>query len=162
MTRSASSPLLGVAVVLAVYAGKSDAQATARASASTPTAQSSTTPDITAADLRRRLSQFSDDSMLGREAATIGNVKATDYIARAARQLGLKPAGENGTYFQTVAMINRSIDTTSTMIVERQSCSLRPGLVSARLAGRPVPRSSERVGERCRPPCTADASATRR
>ncbi len=55
--------------------------------------------------------------MLGREAGTIGNVKATDYIARAARQLGLKPAGENGTYFQTVVMINRSIDTTSTMIV---------------------------------------------
>jgi len=117
MTRSASSALLGAAVVLAICVGQSGAQTSAQANASTPTAKSASTPDISAADLRRRLSQFSDDSMLGREAATVGNVKATDYIARAAQRLGLKPAGENGTYFQTVVVINRSIDTTSTMIV---------------------------------------------
>jgi hypothetical protein len=117
MTRSPSSAVLGAAVVLAIYGGPLGAQAGTQASASTPTATSASAPDISTADLRQRLSQFSDDSMLGRETGTIGNVKATDYIARAARQLGLRPAGENGTYFQTVAMINRSIDTTSTMIV---------------------------------------------
>jgi hypothetical protein len=110
MTRSKLSALLGAAVV-AVFATQSGAQA------STQTGASASAPDISAADLRRRLSQFSDDSMLGREAATVGNVKATDYIARAAAQLGLKPAGENGTYFQTIVVINRSIDTTSTMVV---------------------------------------------
>ena len=38
-------------------------------------------PPISAADLRRRLYTFSDDSMLGREAGTLGNVKGTNYIA---------------------------------------------------------------------------------
>src|SRR5689334_10691759 len=40
-----------------------------------------TTPAITAADLMTRLYIFADDSMQGREAGTIGNVKGTDYIA---------------------------------------------------------------------------------
>ena len=40
-----------------------------------------TTAAITAQDLMTRLYIFSDDSMQGREAGTIGNVKGTDYIA---------------------------------------------------------------------------------
>jgi len=93
MYRSASSALVGAALLLMVQGSASDAQATAR-----PTARSATTPDVNIAELRRRLSDFADDSLLGREAGTIGNVKATDYLARAAQRLGLKPAGENGTY----------------------------------------------------------------
>lgn len=116
MTRSASAALFGAALLLAASASRSGAQAGAAAGA-TSSVKFESAPDISAADLRRRLSQFSDDSMLGREAGTLGNVKATDYIARAARRLGLKPAGENGTYFQTVVMFSRSIDTTSTMRV---------------------------------------------
>jgi hypothetical protein len=55
---------------------------------------------ITANDLRTRLYQFADDSMMGREAGTLGNIKGTDYIAAEFKRLGLEPAGENGTYFQ--------------------------------------------------------------
>lgn len=57
---------------------------------------------ITANDLRTRLYQFADDSMLGRRIGEIGNYKGTDYIAREFQRLGLKPAGENGTYFQNL------------------------------------------------------------
>ncbi len=57
---------------------------------------------ITANDLRTRLYQYADDSMKGREAGTYGNIKATDYIAAEFKRLGLVPAGENGTYFQTL------------------------------------------------------------
>jgi hypothetical protein len=57
---------------------------------------------ITAADLERRLSAFAADSMMGRESGTIWNAKATDYVAGQFRQLGLRPMGENGTYFQAV------------------------------------------------------------
>jgi len=53
-----------------------------------------TTADITAKDLMTRLYIFADDSMKGREAGTIGNVKGTDYIAAEAKRMGLKPAGE--------------------------------------------------------------------
>ncbi len=57
---------------------------------------------ITANDLRTRLYQFADDSMMGREVGTLGNVKGTDYIAAEFKRLGLIPAGENGTYFQNL------------------------------------------------------------
>lgn len=55
---------------------------------------------ITANDLRTRLYQLADDSMMGREAGTLGNFKGTEYIAREFKRLGLQPGGENGTYFQ--------------------------------------------------------------
>lgn len=57
---------------------------------------------ITANDLRTRLYQFADDSMMGREAGTRGNIMGTDYIAAEFKRLGLLPAGENGTYFQNL------------------------------------------------------------
>ncbi len=56
--------------------------------------------DITANDLRTRLYQLADDSMMGRRVGTEGNRKGTEYIAAEFRRLGLKPAGEGGTYFQ--------------------------------------------------------------
>src|SRR5581483_7127687 len=62
-------------------------------------------PAISADDLRQRLFILANDSMLGRETGTAGNVKATNYIAAEAAKLGLRPAGENGTFFQTVPLI---------------------------------------------------------
>ncbi|MFI5309879.1 MAG: M28 family peptidase [Gemmatimonadales bacterium] len=59
-----------------------------------------TVPEITANDLRTRLYQISDDSMMGRRVGELGNYKATEYIAREFKRLGLKPGGDNGTYFQ--------------------------------------------------------------
>src|SRR5690242_8661733 len=61
-----------------------------------------TTAAITPADLMTRLYIFADDSMQGREAGTIGNVKGTDYIASEVKRLGLVPAGDSGGYFQTL------------------------------------------------------------
>lgn len=76
-----------------------------------------TTAAITAADLMTRLYIFADDSMQGREAGTIGNVKGTDYIAGEIKHLGLVPAGDSGTYFQTVPLKTRRFDETSTLSV---------------------------------------------
>jgi hypothetical protein len=59
-----------------------------------------TVPAITANDLRTRLYQFADDSMMGRRIGEPGNYKGTEYIAREFAKLGLKPAGDSGTYFQ--------------------------------------------------------------
>jgi len=74
-----------------------------------------TTAAITAADLMTRLYIFSDDSMQGREAGTAGNVKGTTYIAGQIQQMGLKPAGDNGTYFQTIPLETRSVDSSSSI-----------------------------------------------
>ena len=68
---------------------------------------------ITADDLRTRLYQFADDSMLGRDAGTWGNIKATDYIAAEFKRLGLLPAGENGSYFQEVGYGPSAFDSTT-------------------------------------------------
>ncbi len=76
-----------------------------------------TTGDITAADLMTRLYIFADDSMMGREAGTLGNVKGTNYIAGEVRRLGLKPAGEDGTYFQTLPFKTRALDPASSIVI---------------------------------------------
>ena len=57
---------------------------------------------ITANDLRTRLYQISDDSMQGRRIGEPRNYLTTAYIASEFKRLGLKPAGENGTYFQNL------------------------------------------------------------
>jgi len=44
--------------------------------------------------------------MLGRGTGRLGNFRATDYIAREVQRLGLEPAGENGTFFQTLPYAN--------------------------------------------------------
>ena len=51
-----------------------------------------TTAAITPADLRARISIFAADSMLGRRAGTIGNVRGNAYIAGELRRLGVRPA----------------------------------------------------------------------
>jgi len=66
------------------------------------TAAVSTSSAITAQDLRARLYIYADDSMLGRKFETVGNRKATDYLAAEARRIGLMPAGEGYTFFQSV------------------------------------------------------------
>jgi hypothetical protein len=71
---------------------------------------------ITATDLRYRLSAFAADSMNGREAGSPGGVKAADYLAAELRRVGVEPAGENGTYFQTLPYTTRTFDTTGTLV----------------------------------------------
>ena len=76
-----------------------------------------TVPAITANDLRTRLYQFADDSMMGRRVGELGNYKATDYIAREFKRLGLKPAGDNGTYFQELPFGPMGFDSVSARLV---------------------------------------------
>ena len=63
-----------------------------------------TSGPISVADLKSRLYLYADDSMMGRETGTIGNEKATNYIAAEAARLGLEPAGDGGTYFQEIGL----------------------------------------------------------
>ncbi len=76
-----------------------------------------TVPAITPGDLMTRLYKYADDSMMGRQVGTPYNIKATAYIESEVRRLGLVPAGENGTYFQTLGMVDRHVDTMSTVTV---------------------------------------------
>ena len=75
-----------------------------------------TTPEITANDLRTRLYAFAHDSMMGRRIGEPGNLKGTEYIAREFARLGLRPAGENGTYFQALPFGPVAFDSTASTL----------------------------------------------
>lgn len=64
-----------------------------------------TTSEITAVEMRLRLSIIADDSMFGRRFGTKGNERATTYIASEFHRLGLEPAGESGSYFQDIRAV---------------------------------------------------------
>jgi hypothetical protein len=76
-----------------------------------------TSAAITPADLETRVYRFADDSMEGRIIGSRGNMKGTDFIASELRRMGLEPAGENGTYFQTLPMVTREVDPAARMTV---------------------------------------------
>jgi hypothetical protein len=75
-----------------------------------------TTPAITAADLMTRLYIYADDSLMGRQVGTEYNLKATAYIEREVRRMGLVPAGEAGGYFQNIPLFVNYIDTVATAL----------------------------------------------
>ena len=76
-----------------------------------------TRPAIDPNDLMTRMYVFTDDSMQGREFSTRGNVMGTDYIAAELKRMGLEPAGENGTYFQTLPVSRRRLDPSASLSV---------------------------------------------
>jgi Peptidase family M28 len=106
--------LLATTLACSHPAPESAAPADARVKAGAAIA---TTPDITPGDLRTRLYILADDSMEGRKAGTPGNVKGTDYIAHEAQRIGLEPAGDHGSWFQIVPMVNRVLDPGSALTV---------------------------------------------
>lgn len=72
---------------------------------------------LSEAALKELLYHFADDSMLGRTARAGGHERAVLFLARELERAGLEPAGENGSYFQTVPLVWRSIDTATTIAV---------------------------------------------
>jgi hypothetical protein len=55
---------------------------------------------ITQADLRRDIFAMAGDAMRGREAGTLDEMRATAWVADRAREAGLQPLGDDGTFFQ--------------------------------------------------------------
>jgi peptidase M28-like protein len=77
-----------------------------------------TKPAITAADLQTRLYLYADDSMMGREAGTEWNLKATAYIESQVRRMGLRPGGDSGSFFQNVPLVRRAFDPASRLAID--------------------------------------------
>src|SRR5437773_5069139 len=97
-----------------------------------------TEPAITAADLRQRLYLIADDSLMGRETGSLGAFKASAYVAAEFRRPGLEPAGDNGTYFQTVPFWNAAIDPTSRLDVGGQTLQVVRDFVPGNVGARPM------------------------
>jgi hypothetical protein len=100
---------------LSVIAALSISALTGCTPAAAPPFPSGTTPAITIADVKSRIYRVADDSMLGRAAGEKGNFMMTEYLASEAQRLGLEPGGENGTWFQVIPMVHRSMDSTSSI-----------------------------------------------
>ena len=84
-----------------------------------------TVPAITACDLMARLYVYAADSMRGREAGTPDAIRATAYIEREVKRLGLRPAGDNGTFFQSMPVTARVI--TQASAISAGGKSFHPG-----------------------------------
>lgn len=70
--------------------------------------------------------------MRGREAGTIDELRASMWIAKAAREAGLEPAGDDGTYFQFWPMRRTRLSSASEITIGGRSLTLwRDVLVSA-------------------------------
>jgi hypothetical protein len=117
VTRSSS---LAAALAVAVLAPAARAQELPRTHAPQPT-----TAAITTADLMTHLYVLADDSMLGRQAGTAGNVKGTDYIAAQFRRIGLEPGGENGSFFQTVPLVDKGLQPGAALSVDGAALAMR-------------------------------------
>ncbi|MBA3893745.1 MAG: M28 family peptidase [Gemmatimonadales bacterium] len=76
----------------------------------TPAPRGATTAEISAADLKNRISIFADDSMEGRRTGTPGNARGNAYIVSELQRLELRPAGEAGSFVQRVPLSSYTAD----------------------------------------------------
>lgn len=101
-----------------------------------------TQPEITLEDVRSRIYRVSHDSMQGREAGEAGNVIMANHIAAELERIGLEPGGDKGTYFQTVPMVRRRPDSTSSLTAGNEALAVFTDFIPLR------PTSSLRSGTR--------------
>ena len=73
---------------------------------------------ITESDLRSHLEVLTADSLGGRETGTIGQERAAAYIASQFKKFGLKPCGDEGTYFQNFDLILKRVKNDSRVTVK--------------------------------------------
>ena len=66
--------------------------------------------DFSAQRFRADVEFLADDTLEGREAGTRGYQIAANYVAAEYKRLGLKPAGDAGSYFQSVPFTNVVLD----------------------------------------------------
>ena len=78
----------------------------------------STETAITPGDLTTRVFLFADDSMGGRILDSRGNSIGVEYIARELARLGVEPAGDSGSYFQSVPLVYRALDSTKSVSID--------------------------------------------
>ena len=71
---------------------------------------------IKEADIKRDMYAMAGPSMRGREAGTLDEMRASMWVADQMRAIGLKPAGEDGTFFQWWNMRRTRISTVSSSV----------------------------------------------
>ncbi|MCK5573834.1 MAG: hypothetical protein KAJ12_13780, partial [Bacteroidetes bacterium] len=62
--------------------------------------------EITAEDIREHIKYLASDELEGRWAGTAGNEKAAAYIAERLEELGVSPAGDDGSFLQRFEFVS--------------------------------------------------------
>ncbi|MBS1664396.1 MAG: M28 family peptidase [Bacteroidetes bacterium] len=83
------------------------------ATAQTPPALSS----IRQQDIKTDIFDMAGDHFRGREAGTLDEMKIAVWLAEKARAIGLRPGGDDGTYFQFFSMVRNRISAASTISI---------------------------------------------
>ncbi len=102
-------PPIGITAALMALAPALHAQAAKKASSAVPAAMSA----IKEADIKRDLYAMASDGMRGREAGTVDEMRASVWVAEQLRNIGVKPAGQDGSYFQWWNMLVTRVSTVS-------------------------------------------------
>jgi hypothetical protein len=79
---------------------------------------------IRPSELKADLIELTDDHFKGREAGTLDELKASVWLAEKARNAGLSPAGEDGTFFQFFSLQRNRIAANSTVQINDSSFAL--------------------------------------
>jgi len=75
-------------------------------------------------DLRRDMFAMGGDAMRGREAGTLDEMRATGWVAEQAREAGLQPAGDDGTFFQWWPMRRTRLSASSQIVLGGKTLQL--------------------------------------
>ncbi|MGY1410689.1 M28 family metallopeptidase [Luteimonas sp. A611] len=82
----------------------------AAAPAAAPTADHVFKPAIDADDLQTLISTLASDEFEGRAPGSAGEEKTVEYIKAQYERIGLRPGGDNDSFFQTVPMVETTAD----------------------------------------------------
>src|ERR1041384_2323038 len=99
---------------------------------------------ITPQDVQRRIGVVADDSMLGRATPSPQLEEVAAYVAAEFKRFGLKPGGENGTFFQRYSITQSQIDTAKSRVTfsGRTAGTLTPGTDVYVLRVAPLPKKA--------------------
>ncbi|PKP80825.1 MAG: peptidase M28 [Alphaproteobacteria bacterium HGW-Alphaproteobacteria-18] len=76
-----------------------------------------TVPEITARDIAVRVKTLADDIFEGRGPGTPAGEASAAWIAAELARIGLQPAGDDGSWYQQVAMVNQTVDPATSSLV---------------------------------------------
>lgn len=94
------------------------------------------TDGVTAEQLRNHLEFIASDELEGRDTPSRGLDIAALYIAQHLKRFGIKPAGDNGTYFQKVPLKRNKIDPQNTRLtLNNQTFNYGDDFLASYIAG---------------------------
>ena len=89
---------------------------------------------IQESDLKKDLYEIADASFKGRAAGTINELNAAAWVAERYKSIGLKPAGDNNSYFQFFDMWRNRVAATSSVSINDRSLPLWSKVAIAQMA----------------------------